>query len=279
MHRVGSRAKVDEGMQGPAGPLHHTRSKAGASGPRHENRNAVSTGSTNPVVPASGRRSCRTPRTGAPRRPRRTASNSSCGWTRRERCSSEDGAGQPQAQAQPLFAEGEVSLNAVAEDANYAPDGKPYAITLKTPHAGLHRIEAVDGGDHTRIDWPSGLPVTIESGIDSPHVTSQFRGPWTLHVYVPKGTTVIGGWSSRIANWAPRASGKLLGPDGRVAFDFGAVEEGWFKVPVPPGQDGTLWTFADSQGQRLLMTVPPYLARTGRDLLLPAEVVEADAGR
>jgi len=178
-----------------------------------------------------------------------------------------------------LYSPKEVSLNAVAEDANYVPDGKPYAITLKTPHAGLHRVEAVDGGDHTRIDWPSGLPVTIESGIDSPHVTSQFRGPWTLHFYVPKGTTVIGGWSSRIANWAPRASGKLLGPDGRVAFDFGAVEEGWFKVPVPQGQDGTLWTFADSQGQRLLMTVPPYLARTGRELLLPAEVVEADGGR
>ena len=31
--------------------------------------------------------------------------------------------------------------------------------------------------------------------------------------------------------------------------------------------------------QRLLMTVPPYLARSGEELLLPREVVEADAAQ
>ena len=87
---------------------------------------------------------------------------------------------------------------------------------------------------------------------------------------------MIGGWSSRIANWAPRASGQLLDPDGKVAFDFGKVEEGWFKAQVGPGQDGKLWKFADSQGQRLLMTVPPYLAKNGRRSVTAAEVVEAD---
>jgi hypothetical protein len=38
-----------------------------------------------------------------------------------------------------------------------------------------------------------------------------------------------------------------------------------------------LWTFVDTQGQRLLMTVPPYLARSAAELLLPSEVVAADA--
>jgi hypothetical protein len=56
-----------------------------------------------------------------------------------------------------------------------------------------------------------------------------------------------------------------------------AAEEGWFNVPVPEGQDGKLWTLKNSRGQRLLMTVPPYLARNGQELLLPTEVVEADA--
>jgi hypothetical protein len=98
-----------------------------------------------------------------------------------------------------------------------------------------------------------------------------------MYFYVPKGTKVIGGWASRIANWAPRVSGQLVDPEGKVAFDFGKNEEGWFKAPVPEGQDGKLWKFADSQGQRLLMTVPPYLARSAEELLLPAEVVEADS--
>ena len=65
-------------------------------------------------------------------------------------------------------------------------------------------------------------------------------------------------------------------PEGRAVLDFAKAEEGWFQAPVPPGQDGKLWKFENSQGQRLLMTVPPYLARSAEELLLPQEVVEAD---
>ena len=176
-----------------------------------------------------------------------------------------------------LYSPLEVTLNAVASDESYKPDGKPYDIRLPTPHAGLHRVETLDGGDYTRIVWPDRMPVTIESGIDTPQVTSHFRGAWTMYFYVPKGTKLVGGWASRIANWAPRISGKLLDADGREALDFAKVEEGWFKIPVPAGQDGRLWKFENSQGQRLLMTVPPCLARSAEELLLPAEVVEADA--
>jgi hypothetical protein len=176
-----------------------------------------------------------------------------------------------------LYSPAEVTLNAVAVDESYKPDGKTNDIRLKSPHAGLHTVEALDGGDHTRIDWPAGMPVTVESAIDTPEATSQFRGEWSLYFYVPKGTKSVGGWASRIANWAPRPSGKLLDADRKEAFDFGKAGEGWFNVPVPPGQDGKLWRFDRSQGQRLLMTVPPYMARSAEELLLPAEVVEADA--
>ncbi len=54
-------------------------------------------------------------------------------------------------------------------------------------------------------------------------------------------------------------------------------EGGKRRCPVPEGQDGKLCKFADCQGVRQLSTVPPYLAITGKDLLLPKEVVEADA--
>ncbi|MHC5059166.1 MAG: hypothetical protein ACYTKD_31320 [Planctomycetota bacterium] len=87
----------------------------------------------------------------------------------------------------------------------------------------------------------------------------------------------MGGWAARIANWAPRISGKLLDAEGREAYDFSKVKDGWFSVPVPEGHDGRLWRFERSKGTRLLMTVPPCLARTSGDLLLPSEVVERDA--
>lgn len=149
------------------------------------------------------------------------------------------------------------------------------AIRLKSPHAGLHRLDAQDGGG-THITWPADIRVTVESGFASPAVNSQFRGVWTLYAYVPKGTRVIGGWSARVENWAPRPAGRLVDPTGKPVLNFGALEEGWFKVEVPPGQDGKLWKFDQCVGKRLLMTIPPYLARRAEELLLPAEVVEKD---
>jgi hypothetical protein len=176
-----------------------------------------------------------------------------------------------------LFSPQEVSLNAVAESGAVKADGKTYDVALKTPYDGLHRVEVTDGGDYTRIAWPEGMPVMVPSGIDTPTCQTFFRGGWTMYAYVPKGTAEIGGWAARVAAWAPRISGTLKDPDGNAVLDFGKMEEGWFKVAVPPGQDGRLWKFENSQGMRQLMTIPPCLARSGRELMLPREVVEQDA--
>ena len=176
-----------------------------------------------------------------------------------------------------LYSPLQVKVEPVAATEDYRSDGELREVKLATPYAGLHRLETIDGGDYTYLEWPEGMPVTLKSGIDTPGVTSHFRGEWTLYFYVPQGTKVVGGWASRIANWAPRISGKLLDGSGREVFDFSQAKEGWFNVPVPAGEDGKLWKFQRSQGQRLLMTVPPYLARTANELLLPAEVVKKDS--
>jgi hypothetical protein len=176
-----------------------------------------------------------------------------------------------------LFSPKEVTVEPVVVFTDYTADNQARDINLRTPHSGLHRVETVDGGDHTYVTWPEGMPVTIESGIDTSRVKSHFRGGWTMYFYVPKGTRIVGGWSSRIANWAPKVSGKMLDADGNEVYDFGKAGPGWFKVPVAHGQDGRLWKFVNSQGERLLMTVPPYLARNEKELLLPKEVVEKDS--
>jgi hypothetical protein len=176
-----------------------------------------------------------------------------------------------------LFSPKEVTIEAVAESQVHQPDGKPYEVRLRTPYDGLHRLESVDGGDYTRFVWPQRMPVTLPSGIDTPGINNHFRHVWTLYFYVPKGTKVIGGWAARIAQWAPPISGTMKDGDGNVRLDFSTMESGWFNVPVPESQDGRLWKFENSQGTRQLMTVPPYLARSGQELLLPKEVVEKDA--
>ena len=176
----------------------------------------------------------------------------------------------------PLEVRPEVPVD---EAGGYPIDGQPYDVLLKSPFGGLHTVIVMNGGDYARVAWPEGFLVTAESDSDSAHVQTHFRGNWTLYCYVPKGTRQIGGWAQRTANWAPRNRGKILDPEGNARFDFGEMEgdAGWFLVDVPEGMDGKLWKFEDNNGMRFLMTVPPYLARSGAELLLPEEVIEKDA--
>ena len=118
--------------------------------------------------------------------------------------------------------------------------------------------------------------MTVPGAIDTPGVSAHFRGEWSMYIYVPKGTRTIGGWADRVANWAPVISGQLLDGDGRLAKDFAGMAAGWFSVPVPEGQDGRVWKFDRTHGQRYLMTVPAFFAVSPKQLLLPREVVESD---
>jgi hypothetical protein len=161
-----------------------------------------------------------------------------------------------------LEPEGKSVAKAEAE-----PDKTERPVALKTTFAGLHRIEVTDSGAGTAVNWADGLPVTVLSSPDTP---AGFHGRWTLYFYVPKGTKVIGGFAS--------GAGNLLDPAEKKVHEFDG-KPGYFGVPVPAGQDGKVWQFANTAGRRLLMTVPPCLARSPKELLLPAEVVKADAPR
>lgn len=156
----------------------------------------------------------------------------------------------------------------VATDASVPPDGEEHTVRLAIPEPGLHRITVSDGHDMTRVAWPDGTPVSMRSTLDEPLVTS---GRWTLCFYVPKGTTVVGFFSD--------GEGDLVDASGRVALkvDDRPKSAAFHAVPVPPGQDGRVWWFRNVAGTRRLMTVPPALARSPAELLLPREVVEKDA--
>jgi hypothetical protein len=148
-----------------------------------------------------------------------------------------------------------------------APDKTEHVVSFAPRAAGLHRIRLSDGSAGTTLDWDANMPMTVESSLARRPV---FNGRWTLYFYVPKGTKSVAGFSS--------GEGTMRDGAGNVVFKF-ADKAGYFDVPVPAGQDGKLWKMEQSLGQRLLMTVPPYFARSAAELLLPKEVVEADAPR
>ena len=73
------------------------------------------------------------------------------------------------------------------------------------------------------------------------------------------------------------SAGTVHSPDGQTALSFDRAQAGYHSVPVPPGNDGKLWKVHHAAGAIRLLTVPPYLARSGEELLLPKEVVARDA--
>jgi hypothetical protein len=162
-----------------------------------------------------------------------------------------------------LYPAAEPEGKAVAR-ATLAPDKQERAVELKTSFKGLHRIEVADATAGTALTWTEGQPMTVQS---SPETPASFQGRWSLYFYVPRGTRTVGGYAS--------GQGLLRDGAGKLLHTF-SQEPGYFRVEVPPGQDGKLWKFENSVGQRLLMTVPPFLARSGKELLLPAEVVARD---
>lgn len=168
-----------------------------------------------------------------------------------------------------LFSPLEATLEPVACDESVPPDGETRPVTLRSPYAGLHTLQVSDGGDMTELVLPKGLPVTILSSLETPPGPA-LTGRWTLYFYVPRGTKVVGGFTHD-------RHGALRDGEGKVALDFGTLKQaGYFSVPVPAGQDGALWKIENASGHKLLMTVPPYLARSAKELLLPREVVESD---
>lgn len=163
-----------------------------------------------------------------------------------------------------LYPLAEAELKSVAH-LEIEPDKQPHELKLETKFPGLHRIEVSDGAQGTLITWPDSVPMTIVSSQEQP---AKLYGRWHLYFYVPKGTKLIGGFAE--------GEGFLLDPAGKTAHTFSA-KPGYFSIPVPAGEDGKLWSFKHSAGNRFLMTVPPCLARDASELLLPEEVASKDA--
>lgn len=164
-----------------------------------------------------------------------------------------------------LYPAAEPESKSVAH-AEVPPTREPTDVSLATTFPGLHRLEILAGGG-AAATWPEGTPMTIESSFEHP---GQFHGRWTLYFYVPRGTKTIGGFSE--------GEGTLRSPTGAIAAKF-ARKPDFFSVPVPEGGDGRLWKFEQCAGDKLLMTVPPFLARSAAELLLPRVVVERDAAK
>ncbi|MHC4880326.1 MAG: DUF4838 domain-containing protein [Planctomycetota bacterium] len=134
---------------------------------------------------------------------------------------------------------------------------------------GLYRITLNERMTGSRVKWPSDLPRTVPA---SEGENKQVSGRHSWYFYVPRGTRVIGAYSTA-------GAGGLYNADGDQVLDFRQTATDYLSVKVSDGQDGKLWSVRALSGRFRLQNVPPFVAGTASDLLLPKEVVERDGSR
>lgn len=158
----------------------------------------------------------------------------------------------------------------IAYDDHVKPDGIEETVRLPTTFPGLHRIEVTPPSNRAMVKVAdNGPPLTLPASLD--HYNS-LVAIWSLYFYVPKGTTVVGGYSSGGSRGLVRDSA------GAIRCDFSKLpKQTYFAIDVPAGQDGTLWKFEGCNGRGTLLNVPPWMATNAENLLLPREVVERDS--
>jgi len=162
--------------------------------------------------------------------------------------------------------------NVLMDHAAIASDKEEHAFEFKTTRTGLHLIEVASPGTSAQLGWEPGTVMTMEM---SNEYQPGVLGDLTLWFYVPRGTTEVGGFSPAQDGKTPAT---LRDGAGKEALRF-TREASYFKVPVPKGQDGQFWRVESFKGNLILLTVPPFVARSPQELLLPKEVVEKNSAR
>ncbi len=151
-------------------------------------------------------------------------------------------------------------------DRSVPPDGVERIIRFAIAEPGLYRVDVNDGMDLTQVTWPATQVMTWKMTLEEqPRMIS---GRWSLHFFVPRGTRKIG-------LYLDAGGGSILCPDGTTALKITRQNGTFISLEVPVGMDGQLWRLNQIAGKVALLNVPPYLAQTPEQLLLPAEVVQS----
>jgi hypothetical protein len=160
-------------------------------------------------------------------------------------------------------------------DATTIPvDASAHRDSFSVNRPGLYRLDIQGLGRFFDVGMHNDSPELRQTYELSTEQWVQPRSLASYVFYVPEGTETIGGYATPGAEF-----GDLIErPDGSVALKFGDLSRsGYFSVEVGEGEDGKLWRLDDLPSfKRLLMTVPPQVADSPDELLLPREVVEAD---
>ena len=152
------------------------------------------------------------------------------------------------------------------DTAEVPEDRQWHEVRFTAEKKGLYRVSWSERMTGTRVQWPEDLLRTV---LSNEGADKQVVGRHSWYFYVPKGTEVIGAYSQA-------GAGGLFSADSERLLDFSETPTDYVSVRVPDGQDGRLWSVRALSGRFRLLNIPPFVAGTPEEILLPKEVVDRD---
>jgi RHS repeat-associated protein len=161
--------------------------------------------------------------------------------------------------------------------------------------SGVYRLDLEDQWMRMYTTFPTGTRLAIPVGVDDQRLTLPIW--WSAYFFVPAGTASVAGWTQADSTftryiksgtqWVTQQVGHLadfaVGHTCTTSYFTGAGPDGlqdYFVIPIsPPATTDEIWLFNDpsnpngqTYGQRVLLSVPPYLYRSPGTILVPREV-------
>ena len=155
-----------------------------------------------------------------------------------------------------LKADGKVLQSGVVP-----PDRAKHTVRFKETTDGPHRLRCEDQGAGTQISWPPG---STALGLADRRHYQYGIGLRGLYFYVPKGSKQIVAWVSSVSRLT------FSDASGRTKKCELSTWPNLVVVDVKEDQDGQAWSVASNvNGQFMLLNIPPYLALSPDELLVP----------
>ncbi len=160
-----------------------------------------------------------------------------------------------------LFADANPLLNAIAS-LEIPIDGKKEDYRFKSGFSGLHTLSVDNCKGAIRVVNSGNVPAVRTASPDDP---LDVKRPLIGYIYIPSACREVGGYLG---------SGyvKIYDDSNKLIYEQ-ANKADHFLIKVPEDQCGKTWKINTCTANLQFLTIPPYIARTPQELLLPAELL------
>jgi len=161
-----------------------------------------------------------------------------------------------------LLSDKDAIVGTVLDSVEIPKDWTERDYSLQTPFDGLHTLRIVRTGCGSWLLPDDDFRFVREASVEKPFnmVTA---GMW--YIYVPPDVEVLGGYIRGELTVFDSAGNEMHKHDGADFFAF----------PIPPSDRGKALKIRVNWGDEFqLMTVPPYLAQSPQQMLVPEELLK-----